>query len=297
MRKQVPLKSIYAFVAVSETGSMSAAAEKISVSHSAISQAIKALEAQLDTALFIRVGRRVELSKAGQEYYRKVAPALETILEANQDLLNKNSARLTINMVNSLTLHWWIPRVSRLQQLAPKLDIRISNRIGVFDLDTEGVDVAIIHDSIEPWQGYHCEHLADDELILVCSPNLLEQTKDKTPQGLFNEHPRINVNNDRRKHDWKIWCDAYGLSRPKPDPKLTFVASVQAIQAAIRGLGILVTHRHFAKEDIEQGMLIEVGNAVTNLNQGVYVVCQEKQLENPNVSVFLEWLRQEFSTS
>ncbi|GAM64025.1 transcriptional regulator [Vibrio ishigakensis] len=295
MRKQVPLKSIYAFVAVSETGSMSAAAEKINVSHSAVSQSIKALESQLDTVLFTRIGRRVELNKVGREYYRKVAPALETILDANQDLLNKNSPRLTINMVNSLTLHWWIPRVNRLQALAPELDIRISNRVGVFDLDAEGVDIAIIHDAIEPWKDYHCEHLADDELILVCSPTLLEQST--TPQELFNQHPRINVNNARRKHDWKIWCDAYDLSRPKPDPKLTFVASVQAIQAAIRGLGILVTHRHFAKDDIEQGMLVEVGSAVTNPTQGVYVVCHEKQLENRNVSVFLQWLRDEFSTN
>ncbi|MCQ6508104.1 LysR family transcriptional regulator, partial [Vibrio parahaemolyticus] len=47
MRKLVPLKSIYAFVAVAESGSMTEAAHLMSVSHSAISQAIKTLESQV----------------------------------------------------------------------------------------------------------------------------------------------------------------------------------------------------------------------------------------------------------
>ncbi|MDF4358000.1 LysR family transcriptional regulator, partial [Vibrio parahaemolyticus] len=54
MRKLVPLKSIYAFVAVAESGSMTEAAQLLSVSHSAISQAIKSLESQVNKPLFDR---------------------------------------------------------------------------------------------------------------------------------------------------------------------------------------------------------------------------------------------------
>ncbi|ELF6832451.1 LysR family transcriptional regulator, partial [Vibrio cholerae] len=56
MRKLAPLKSLYSFVAVAETGSMTLAAEALNVSHSAISQAIKSLESQLGQPLFHRVG-------------------------------------------------------------------------------------------------------------------------------------------------------------------------------------------------------------------------------------------------
>lgn len=55
MRKLVPLKSIYAFVAVAESGSMTEAAQLLSVSHSAISQAIKSLESQVNKPLFDRM--------------------------------------------------------------------------------------------------------------------------------------------------------------------------------------------------------------------------------------------------
>ncbi|MDW2083682.1 LysR family transcriptional regulator, partial [Vibrio sp. 1640] len=126
MRKLVPLKSIYAFVAVAESGSMTEAAQLLSVSHSAISQAIKSLESQVNKPLFDRIGRHVYLNTEGKKYYRKVAPALEQIVDATEALMHdQNSQRITLNMVNSLALHWWIPRMPRLQAYAPQLDVRL----------------------------------------------------------------------------------------------------------------------------------------------------------------------------
>lgn len=73
MRKLAPLKSLYSFVAVAETGSMTLAADALNVSHSAISQAIKSLELQLGQPLFHRVGRQVVLNSAGKRYYQSSA--------------------------------------------------------------------------------------------------------------------------------------------------------------------------------------------------------------------------------
>ncbi|MDG2555569.1 LysR family transcriptional regulator, partial [Vibrio parahaemolyticus] len=87
MRKLVPLKSIYAFVAVAESGSMTEAAQILSVSHSAVSQAIKSLESQVNKPLFDRIGRQVQLNADGKKYYRKVAPALEQIVDATEALI------------------------------------------------------------------------------------------------------------------------------------------------------------------------------------------------------------------
>ena len=154
MRKLIPLKSLYTFVAVAETGSMTEAAQVLSVSHSAVSQAIKSLESQLNQPLFNRVGRSVTLNSAGQKYYRKVAPALEQIVDATESMLvSHNSNRLTLNMINSLALHWWIPRVPTFQAFAPNVDIRISTLTGAFSLEAEGVDVALIHGFQREWQG------------------------------------------------------------------------------------------------------------------------------------------------
>ncbi|NOI25680.1 LysR substrate-binding domain-containing protein [Vibrio mediterranei] len=295
MNKYVALKSIYTFVAVAETGSMSEAAQKLFVSHSAVSQSIKSLEAQLDTKLFHRIGRRIELNQQGRLYYKKVAPALEKIVEANEALLNKTVAnRLTVNMVNSLALHWWIPRVTNLQHYAPNLDIRISNLIGSFNLEREGVDVALIHGKTDEWQDYYCEKLGDDELVLVCSPNLLDQHTVISLDAVLVDYPSILVTNDRRKHDWDTWCKTNALTLPRYHNHLIFNASVQAIHAAIRGLGILVTHRLFIKDEVEQGLLVELGSPTPNPYQAFYFACSPKSLKYESVITLRRWLRTEF---
>ncbi|MDW1982415.1 LysR substrate-binding domain-containing protein, partial [Vibrio sp. Vb0304] len=268
MRKLVPLNSIYAFVAVAESGSMTEAAQLLSVSHSAISQAIKSLESQVNKPLFDRIGRHVYLNTEGKKYYRKVAPALEQIVDATEALMHdQNSQRITLNMVNSLALHWWIPRMPRLQAYAPQLDVRLSNLSGRFNLEQEGVDAALVHGNTEEWQDYYCEKLSEDELVLVCSPDLIDHSNPVNLSDILKTYPLIEVTNERRKHDWQVWSDATGVARPKNKKPITFNMSIQAVQATTRRLGVLVTHRLFVKDDIKYGQLIELGEPVINPNQ------------------------------
>ncbi|GAK22447.1 LOW QUALITY PROTEIN: transcriptional regulator, LysR family [Vibrio sp. JCM 19052] len=298
MRKLVPLKSIYAFVAVAETGSMTEAAQLLSVSHSAVSQAIKSLESQVNKPLFDRVGRQVRLNNEGKNYYRKVAPALEQIVDATEALIHdQNSKRITFNMVNSLALHWWIPRMSSLQEFAPQLDIRLSNLIGQFSLEQEAIDAALVHGSPLEWQDYYCEKLSEDELVLVCSPELLEHSAPYDIPELLNTYPIIEVTNDRRKHDWQVWQEETGIERPRGKKPVTFDMSIQAVQATTRRLGLLVTHRLFVKDDIKYGQLVELGQPIINPYQQFYFVCPPHKLKHEAFHLLRSWLRQEFGQS
>ncbi|ASM48917.1 hypothetical protein PESP_a0697 [Pseudoalteromonas espejiana DSM 9414] len=298
MIKSAPLKSLYTFIAVAETGSMVLAAEQLSISHSAVSQSIKALESQLNTALFNRIGRRVELNPVGERYYKRIAPAMAEILTASQEASNASNehTHLTLNMVNSLALHWWIPRVADFQLMAPNSDIRISNLVGEFDLEREGIDAAIIHGQPDKWQKYHCEKLADDQLILVCNPQLLAGLNEDelTPQSLLERFKAIYVTNPRRQNDWQTWCEANNLVQPKQHNNLTFNISVQATQAAMRQLGILVTHKQFVRDDIKHGMLTQIGKSIVNPHQQFYFATSHAMLNHPQVSALREWLKREF---
>ncbi|HHF2880687.1 TPA: LysR substrate-binding domain-containing protein [Vibrio diabolicus] len=296
MRKLVPLKSIYAFVAVAESGSMTEAAQILSVSHSAVSQAIKSLETQVNKPLFDRVGRQVQLNADGKKYYRKVAPALEQIVDATEALIqDQNLQRITLNMVNSLALHWWIPRMSSLQDFAPQLDVRLSNLSGRFNLEQEGIDAALVHGNTEEWQDYYCEKLSEDELVLVCSPELIAKTNDSNIAQLLKQYPIIEVTNERRKNDWNVWQNATGILRSKSKKPITFNMSIQAVQATTRRLGLLVTHRLFVKDDIKYGQLIELGEPVINPHQQLYFVCPPHKLKLESFHLLRSWLQQSFN--
>ncbi|AEX24179.1 LysR substrate-binding domain-containing protein [Vibrio sp. EJY3] len=299
MNKRPPLKSLYAFVAVAETGSMTEAAGILSVSHSAISQAIKSLESLIGQPLFQRVGRQVQLNSVGQKYYNDIAPALKTIVDATQAVTHQpQSNRITLNMINSLAIHWWVPRVDNFQQYAPNADIRLSNLIGPFDLNQEGVDVAIIHGKSDEWEDYYCEKLGDDELLLVCSPDLLDSSQDfPSAAELLQRYPAIYAENLRRKQDWSVWCQGNSLPVPKKQNNLSFIASIHAVQAAIRKLGVFVTHRLFVRDEIKHGLLVEIGSPVKNPHLEFFFVCKPEKLRNENVLKLKSWLSKEFNNT
>ncbi|ALR18092.1 LysR substrate-binding domain-containing protein [Vibrio natriegens] len=299
MNKRPPLKSLYAFVAVAETGSMTEAAGVLSVSHSAISQAIKSLESIIGQPLFQRVGRQVQLNSVGQKYYNDIAPALKTIVDATEAVTHQpQSNRITLNMINSLAIHWWVPRVDNFQQYAPNADIRLSNLIGPFDLNQEGVDVAIIHGKSDEWEDYYCEKLGDDELLLVCSPDLLDSSQDiPSAAELLQRYPAIYAENLRRKQDWSVWCQGNSLPVPKKQNNLSFIASIHAVQAAIRKLGVFVTHRLFVRDEIKHGLLVEIGSPVKNPHLEFFFVCKPEKLRNENVLKLKSWLSKEFNNT
>ncbi|MFV0449635.1 MAG: LysR substrate-binding domain-containing protein [Vibrio sp.] len=297
MNRRPPLKSLYAFVAVAETGSMTQAAGLLNVSHSAISQAIKSLESLIEQPLLLRIGRQVQLNAVGQKYYNDIAPALKTIIDATDAVTQQpQSNRITLNMINSLAIHWWVPRVDNFQQYAPNVDIRLSNLVGPFDLNQEGVDVAIIHGKTDEWEDYYCEKLGDDELLLVCSPELLDSTQE-TPSAaeMLQRYPAIYAENLRRKHDWSVWCHGNELPVPKQQRNLNFIASIHAVQAAIRKLGVFVTHRLFVRDEIKHGLLVEIGTPVNNPHQQFFFVCKPEKLRNENVLILKSWLSKEFA--
>lgn len=187
-----------------------------------------------------------------------------------------------------------IPRVTNLQQFAPDLDIRISNLVGSFNLEREGVDIAIIHGTTDEWQDYYCEKLGDDELVMVCSSNIYDALHCAELLSVALNQPIIMVNNERRKHDWDIWCQAHALALPTLHNNLTFNTSVQAIHAAIRGLGVLVTHKLFVKDEIEQGLLSQVGKPILNPFHAFYFACLPDKLKYPSITTLQTWLKAEF---
>ena len=79
---------------------------------------------------------------------------------------------------------------------------------------------------VDEWKEYYCEKLGSDELIMVCSPHLLEGLDDKSPAALLDKYPAIFVTNLRRKYDWLVWCEANGFIVPKKQKNLTFTASI-----------------------------------------------------------------------
>src|SRR3979490_487466 len=82
--RQGALDGVEAFLSVSQHRSFRRAAAELGVSPSAISQAVRALEARVGAALFLRTTRSVGLTEAGERFLARAKPAFEELVAAGQ---------------------------------------------------------------------------------------------------------------------------------------------------------------------------------------------------------------------
>lgn len=120
------------FVAVAERGHVTRAAERLGMSQSAASAAIKALEAGSGVQLFNRVGRAIELSAAGRRFLPEAKAVLERIAEARHVLENASqtiAGSVAIAASQTIASYWLPRRLAAFQDNHPgvRLDVSIGN--------------------------------------------------------------------------------------------------------------------------------------------------------------------------
>ena len=140
------LDGLLAFWKVAEHRGFSAAAAALEVSPSALSQAIRSLEARLGIRLLNRTTRSVSLTEAGEAYLSRIGPALGDVMEAGEQLhalqgrpsgvLRINAARISIAMVLQ-------PLLAGFLETHPGVQVELSNDEGYVDIVERGFDAGV----------------------------------------------------------------------------------------------------------------------------------------------------------
>ncbi len=137
------------FQAAGETGSLTAAADKLRISQSAVSRQITALEESLDTPLFHRHARGLTLTEQGRILYRtanemahKVALAQATVIDSR----SKPQGTLRVSTPISLGSNWLISVLPEFIEAYPEIDVQLILEDEEHDLSSFDVDCAL-----RPW--------------------------------------------------------------------------------------------------------------------------------------------------
>ena len=291
-RKQIPpLKTLPVFVAVAKHLSFSKAAKELFVTHSAISQSIKQLETFLGKPLFVRDKRSVALTVDGKKYLIEIQAALEMIEHATFSQRFKNDNILTINAGTSFVMSWLIPRLEDFQQQHPEISLRVSTiESSHVDFTTDHIDVSILYGDNKPYEGLHSELLFDDFLVAVTSSDYLNLQENLKPDSLPHGAKYIFVDAPLRKNDWNKWCQHANINVPKETERVYFQSTVQAIQAAANGLGILVTHKLFVENEIALARLTLIGKPDVLSGFSYMLTCPDKTVMLGKIKSFREWV-------
>ncbi len=145
-----PLELIQGFEASARTLSFTKAADELSITQSAVSRQIRALEEHLGVALFERRPRSLALTEQGRSLHRAATEFLEQLQETTNRLRTDGGApHLTVTTTGGFASLWLIPRLRTFTALHPDVDVRISASYKTFNLERSLVDVAVRYCSEE----------------------------------------------------------------------------------------------------------------------------------------------------
>src|ERR1700731_2568166 len=144
--RQGALDGVEAFLSVAQHRSFRKAAAELGVTPSAMSQAVRALEARVGAALFIRTTRSVGLTEAGPRFLQRAAPAFDELLaagEAARDLGQRPTGLLRLSVPRGVVPLILEPVIASFCQAYPDIELEIAPSDEMVDVAAGGFDAGI----------------------------------------------------------------------------------------------------------------------------------------------------------
>lgn len=285
---QPPLRAISVFNAVARSGSITRAAEDLHVTPSAVSQQIQSLEAQLGTALTVKVGRNVVLTEAGERYFQMIGREVDRIAEATDWVRGfRSGTTLVVRAAPSLSAKWLLPRLHDFVAKHPDIEVRLDGTNEPTTFGKENVDIDIRHGRGD-WPGLFVEGLGEELFFPLCSPKIAEgaslSASDLGSQRL--------IHSVKSQMQWPQWFAAAGAHPVERWRRVLFDRSHMAIDFAVGGGGIALESNLMAWRELAAGTLVcPVRDPPVLPMATQWIVCPHEHLRRGKNLIFLNWVR------
>ncbi|WP_439892932.1 LysR family transcriptional regulator (plasmid) [Ralstonia sp. 25C] len=287
-RRGIPsLLALRCFEAAAREESFTRAADALSLTHGAVSRAVRLLEDDIGVELFERRNRRVFLTQHGRKLADAVAHGFKLIEVACNELRElANGSSLTLACEPTLLMRWLIPNLAALQRAQPNLKLQLVAASG--PALGQGADMAIRRNDIEWPEETEATMLFNERIGPVCRRESAHHYI-----GNHNGLPCIKnsaplLHTKTRPDAWKTWSALTKTNLPNRNEKV-FEHFYFSLQAATAGLGVAVGPWHLVRDDIENGLLdaplgfVEDGSAY-------FLVSSRPTASSPSRAAVRDWL-------
>lgn len=256
--QMLPLETLRAFDAAARTGSFSAAAEKLNLTHGAVSRQIAKLEGWLGLKVFERNARGVSLTIEGNRLHLRTTEAF-ALISVNSDrwVEPRGTAVVRLASIPSVSGLWLMPRMAVLENNPTRLRIVLDVDNRQADLADEGIDLSV-RCGRGRIPGRVSVRLFEEHIFPIASPDLAKEIGKGDPARLL-KYPLIN---DSDASGWRAWFAARDMDyRPRPHDR-RFEDYNLVLDAAAHGLGIALARPPLTQDQLDAGRVAAVDSRV-----------------------------------
>lgn len=291
-RKIPPLQALVCFDAAARHESYTRAAQELSLTQSAVSRQIGALEAFLGVALFRRTRHGVALTPSGTTYARQTALRLESMERDTLDAMadQGSGGSLALAAVPTFATRWLLPRLPGFAQLQPDAVVHIETRTRPFLFADGEFDAALYAGTpaqVANWAGTRALLLMPEDVLPVCSPRLLPRGKPVAPAAIA-QMPLLQQST--RPDGWRQWFDAQQVDAPRARTGPRYELFSMLATAAAHGLGVALMPTMLVDDEIARGELVVACARPLSGQRNYYLVTPDRGEPRPLVAAFAEWL-------
>jgi LysR family glycine cleavage system transcriptional activator len=294
-----PLGTLRAFESVARLRSIRLAAIELHVTPGAVSQQVKALEADLGVKLIDRRGPTIHLTEQGLRGRDQLSAGLRMLQQGVERMRTRmQPQRLRLTVEPALASNWLIKRLPRYRALGDALDVLLDPAKELVDIARGEADLGIRFGQGR-YPGLEAINLFDDEIFPVCSPDYLRRNPLKSPGELLHHHLlRLDWRATSPWPDWPEWLEAAGV-RDEGDPvdaehRGTVIRdSSLMLRAAIDGQGVALGQASLVADHIKEKRLVAPFARRLKTGFGYFLVYPYGADQRPEIKVFRDWIVRE----
>ncbi|TGQ81430.1 LysR family transcriptional regulator [Mesorhizobium sp. M8A.F.Ca.ET.207.01.1.1] len=288
------LEGVEAFLAVARHRNFRRAAADLGVTPSAVSQAVRALEARLGTALFVRTTRSVGLTEPGQRFLDRAGPAFEELVsagEAARDVGQRPTGLLRLSVPRAVVPLILEPMIASFCRAYPEIELEIAASDEMVDLANGGFDAGIRLGQFVAPDMVAVRLTPPFSFVLVGSPDYFEHHGYPAHVEDLRHHACLRL----RRSNGAIapWSFVDGNETIEAIVSGPLIAHdyPTLLGAAMQGVGLAQTPRPIAEGPIAQGKLKPVLEGLSATTPGVFLYHPGKRQVLPKLRAFIDHLK------
>lgn len=282
------------FVRAAEAGSFAAASKALGVTPSAVSKAVSRLEDRLDTQLFRRSTRAIDLTDDGRAFFERARAGLSEIEAAEAFLLDRRATprgRLRISAPVVFAHRRVAPHLAAFRTRYPDLEVELHATDGLSDLVEDGFDV-LIRTRALPDSGLLARKLIDTRFVTAAAPAYLTRAGIPTTPNDLTGHDCLAYvfPTTRRRFAWPFDVDGTTTAFRPTASALSFTNADAMIAAAEAGCGILHLQDYMVAPSLAAGRLRRVLKPYAGDGGPVSAVYLASKHLSPRVRAFVDFM-------